>query len=150
MIIKKRNRSGILEYYKSEQPKRDSKIKSRLEKFEQIDLNSHCEIKWHNAYDMMWHTVNESGANGSSHYGSQLNKMGRKTGVPDWLVMVPAHGNHGLYVEVKREYKKDSSTSKQQKDFLLRAESLGYKAAIGYGFECCLEIISDYFNNSID
>lgn len=147
-MIKKPNRSGILEYYQDHQPK--TRGLSRKEKLEQIDLNSFCTKLWPVESKMMWHVVNESGAGGSKQYGAQLNKMGRKSGVPDWPVMLPSGGYHGLYVELKRAHKVDSSTSKEQKAFMIAAQDLGYKCVIAYGYQAAIEAIKDYFAKGID
>lgn len=147
MIISKRNRSGILCYWDDKQNAR--KVKSRKEKCEQIDLNSACEVRYQEEYKMMWHTVNESGSGGSAQYGSELNKLGRKKGVSDWLVMIPCSGYHGLFLELKRSRKQDSSTSKEQKEFLVDAAKQGYQTVIAYGYLAALEAIKDYFQIKI-
>lgn len=149
MIIKKPNRAGILEYYQDNQPPSKSKLRCPLEKHEQINLNSFCLHRWPVESEMMFHVQNESGASGSGHYGAMLNKMGRKKGVPDWLVMIPSNGYHGLYIELKREFKKDSSLGKEQKKFLLHAQSIGYQCVIAYGYKAALEAIKDYFAESV-
>lgn len=146
MIINKRNRSGILCYW--DDVLNASKVKSPKEESEQKQLNSHCSVKWPDLAPMMYHVGNESGGSGSAQYGANLNRMGRKKGVPDWPVMVPSGGYHGLYIELKRSRKVDSSTSKEQKQFLLSAESLGYKCVIAYGFKAALKAIEDYFTNN--
>ena len=148
MIISKRNRSGILCYW--DDVLNASKVKSPKETLEQKQLNSHCNIIYPDLSHMMFHVINESGGSGSAQYGAMLNMMGRKKGVPDWLVMVPANGKHGLYVELKRSRKQDSSISKESKAFLLQAESLGYTCIVAYGYVAALKSISDYFDNSID
>ena len=143
-MIKKTNKVGILEYYHDNQPPRKSKAKSRVEKLEQIDLNTFCSKLWTEESGMMFHVVNESGSGGSSMYGATLKRMGRKKGIPDWLVMIPSGKYHGLYIELKREFKKDSSTSKEQKNFLIKAKSMGYQCVIAYGHKCAIEAIKDY------
>ena len=95
MIIIKQNRSGILCYWDDEL--NASKKKSRLEKHEQKDLNAFCNKLWPELSKFMFHVVNESGGKGSAQYGSELKQMGRKSGIPDWLVMVPMGGYHGLF-----------------------------------------------------
>lgn len=145
-MIKKLNRGGIMEYYYSNQPTSKSKSKCPPEKIEQINLNSFCLVNWPIESLMMFHVVNESGGTGSAQYGAQLKKMGRKKGVPDWLVMIPKGEYHGLFVELKRQFKKSSSISGEQKAFLLKAQSLGYKCVVAYGYKCAIEAIQDYLN----
>ena len=133
------NRHGITICRLAERPK-----KSRSENCEQVDLNSHCSVLFPECYTSMWHTVNESGAEGSAHYGSELNKRGRKKGVADWIVSVPSNGYHGLFVELKKEGKDASPISKEQREFLLRQQALGYKCVVAYGLKAALKIITEY------
>jgi hypothetical protein len=92
----------------------------------------------------MFHVVNESGGKSSKQYGDMLNRQGRKKGVPDWHVMIPRNDYHGLYVELKQA--STGSLSKEQKDFLLHQQSLGYKCVVAYGFRAALEAIKDYLS----
>ena len=133
------NKHGITICRLADRPK-----KSRSENCEQVDLNSHCSVLFHEFYTSMWHTVNESGAKGSAHYGGELNKRGRKKGVADWIVSVPSNGYHGLFVELKREGKDASPISKEQREFLLRQQELGYKCVVAYGSKAALKIITEY------
>ena len=141
MIIKK-NTKGILCCWSEEL--NASKVKSPKEDAEQRQLNGHCSVKWPDLAPMMYHIINESGGMGSSQYGSALNRLGRKKGVPDWPVMIPKNGYHGLYIELKRSRKRDSSVDKEQVKFLLQAESLGYKCVICYGYKAALHVIEEY------
>lgn len=146
MIIKSRTRSkyGLLEYYNVEQPKAASKVKSRLEKLEQVDLNSHCAVYFPEQYNSMFHVVNESGSSGSKHYGNELNKRGRKKGVPDWVILYPSGDYCGMIVELKREYTKDGRPTQDEIDFIKRHESLGYFCVVAYGYKAAIEAIKDY------
>ncbi len=143
-IQKQRNKSGLLCYWDESLNAR--KVKSPLEKMEQINLNSFCIKLWPVESKMMWHTINESGSTGSQQFGAMLNQMGRKKGVPDWLVMIPVKGYHGLYVELKRSRKQDSSISKESKEFGITAEGYGYKVVYAYGYLAALQAIKDYLN----
>ena len=149
-ITKTRNKKGLLEYYLADQPKTTSKQKSRLEKYEQKDLNFHCKHQFPEHYDSCFHIINESGKSGSAQYGAELNARGRKSGVPDWFVMVPIGKHHGLIVELKREYKKDGRPTPAEISFMQRQESLGYKCIIAYGFRAALIAINDYLTDNID
>jgi hypothetical protein len=104
-----------------------------------------CTKRWSKYESMMFHVVNEGGT-GGGQYGADLKKYGRKKGVPDWLVMIPSGTSHGLYVELKRSRKEDSSISKESREFLLLAESLGYTCVIAYGYKSALAAIEDYLN----
>lgn len=134
------NRAGITCYKPVE------KQVNRHEKYEQQDLNSHCEKLWPIEYKSMWHTINESGGKSSARYGAQLNRLGRKKGVTDWCVMIPKGGYHGLFVELKRCH--SGSVSKEQKDFIKRQTDLGYKCVVAYGFRAALGAIKEYLQSN--
>lgn len=142
MIKSARNRSGLLCYW--DDVLNAKKVKSPLEKVEQKQLNAKASFLWPDIEKMFFHVVNESGNSGDQRYGAELNRMGRKKGVPDWLVMVPKKGFYGLYIELKRSRKEDSSISKESREFLLQAESLGYKCAVAYGYLSAIEIMREY------
>jgi len=146
MIIKKRNRSGILCYW--DDVLNASNMKSRKEKCEQIDLNSACSVRFPEEYSMMFHVVNEGGT-GGAQYGADLKKYGRKKGVSDWITMVPSCGSHGLVLELKRSRKADSEIKPEQKTFLLNCQARGYISIVAYGYQAALEAIRDYFSNKI-
>ena len=149
MIIAKRNRSNILCYW--DDALNASKVKSPKETLEQKQLKSHCEIKWPKEYAMMFHIINESGASGDGHYGGILNALGRKKGVSDWLVLVPnGYGKPYMVLELKRSRKEDSGIKKEQKEFLLNAESFNGHAVVAYGFKAALKAIKDYFDNKLN
>lgn len=137
-VIISKNRTGITTY------KSATKQPKRLESLEQQDLNSHCALLWPAEYQSMFHVVNEVKA--SKHYGGILNRRSRKKGVPDWHVAVPIGVYHGLYVELKQAHA--GSLKAEQKTFLLRQQSLGYKCVVAYGFRAALEAIKDYLNNA--
>ncbi len=148
-ITKTRTRAkhGLLEYFQEGQPKTTSKLKSRLEKYEQKDLNFHCRYLYPASYDSMFHVVNESGRGGSAQYGAELNARGRKSGVPDWIMLVPKNSYHGLLIELKRDFIKDGKPTANEINFLKHHEQLGYKVVIAYGYKAALEAIKDYLIN---
>lgn len=139
MIASGLNKNGIMCYWLQEQP-----VTCRKEDCEQIDLNSKCSVLWPDEYQSMWHTVNESGAGGSKQYGAKLQKMGRKSGVCDWVVMMPKGDKHGLLIELKRARKSDSRVSVEQAEFMLRQQELGYEVAICYGYKAAIHCIEKY------
>ncbi len=145
MIIKKRNKSGILCYWDDKE--NAIKVKSRKEKLEQIDLNNACKLKYPKYYSVMWHTVNEGKRD--AFYGSMLAKRGKKPGVPDWIVLMPKNGYSSLLIELKRSRKIDSSIPKDEREFLLNIENYGACCVVAYGCLAALEAINDYFSNKI-
>jgi len=139
------NRAGLTIY------KPATKQVDRHEDLEQMDLNSHCKKLWPIEYGSMWHTVNESGGVKKGDWRKlkqqeKFKKTGRKRGVPDWAVMIPKGEYHGLFIELKRCH--SGSISKEQKAFILRQESLGYRCVVAYGFRAALKAIEDYLNSA--
>lgn len=145
MIIKKRNKSGILCYWDDIQ--NASKIKSRKEKLEQIDLNSACKLKYPIEYTMMWHTVNEGKR--ESFYGAMLAKRGKKPGVPDWIVLITNNSYSSLLIELKRSRKSDSTIPKDEREFILNTENFDTCCIVAYGYKAALQAIDDYFTNNV-
>jgi len=143
LILNKRNKSGLMCYW--DDVANASKIKSRLEKCEQQDLNMVCAKLHPDKYEMMWHTVGEGKRD--AFYGAMLKRRGKKDGVPDWLVMIPINGKPGLFLELKRSRKADSSIPKTEREFLLTAEKWGYVCIVAYGYKPALLAIEEYLNN---
>ena len=141
-IIKTTNRAGFIVYRPAKLP--DPK-KCRDEKFEQVDLNSFCLKIWPVESASMFHVINESEGKSSGFYGAELNRQGRKKGVPDWPVMIPNKQFHGLFVELKKE--SGGSISKEQKAFFTRHLALGYQCVFAYGYKAALVAITEYLDN---
>lgn len=140
MITKKRNKSGVLCYWLTDQPK----TKSRTEDCEQIDLVSHCKRYWSEQSSLMFHVPNESKV--PAHYRAKLGSMGILKGASDWMILIPSNGRPYMALELKRSRKKDSSVSKEQTKFLLDAESVGAFAVVCYGHKAALQAIDDYLS----
>lgn len=139
MITTGLNKAGIPCYWLTKQPKT-----CRSENLEQKDLNFHCKQLWPDDYKSMFHCVNEH--KGSAFYGGVLNDRGRKKGVADWQVQIPRKGYHGLIIELKKEIKSKSQLGKEQKEYLLRQQALGYQVAVCYGYKAALKVIEEYLN----
>jgi hypothetical protein len=142
MIVNARNKAGVMCYWDDQA--NASKVKSRLEKCEQVDLNHFCAKLYPDEYEMMWHTVGEGKRD--AFYGAMLKRRGKKDGVPDWLVMIPTNGKPGMFLELKRSRKADSSIPKEEREFLLTAEKWGYTCIVAYGYLPALEAIKKYLN----
>ncbi|WP_339663500.1 hypothetical protein [Croceibacter atlanticus] len=76
--------------------------------------------------------------------------------IPDLIILQPNDHYCGLIIEIKAKDKspflKDGSLSKsnhvqQQNNTLQMLNDYGYKAVFGVGFEDCINIIDNYFNN---
>ena len=80
---------------------------------------------------------------GVRHIGTaiKLKSEGVTAGVSDLFLMIPANGQHGLFLEMKQ---KSGKLQQNQTDFLNLAESMGYGAEVAYGFEDGVEKIKKY------
>lgn len=74
---------------------------------------------------------------------ARMKAEGVKAGVPDLCLPVPAHGFHGLYIEMK---KRDHSNglSRLQRDWIENLRDQGYKAEVAFGADEAIKIICDY------
>jgi len=84
---------------------------------------------------------------GARHIGTaiKLKAEGVTAGVSDLFLMIPSHGKHGLFLEMKQ---KDGKLQQNQKEFLLLAESMGYGAEVAFGFEDGVEKIKKYLQEN--
>ena len=73
---------------------------------------------------------------------ARLKRAGLRPGVHDLFLMVPAHGSHGLFIEMKRA--KRSATSGAQKTFATKAALAGYACALAKGADQAMEAITGY------
>lgn len=74
-----------------------------------------------------------------------LKRMGVKPGVPDLLLPVPSGGHHGLFVEMK---KVGGRVSDDQLWWLEHMKTNGYAAAVCYGWQQAVEVLTWYLNLS--
>jgi hypothetical protein len=78
---------------------------------------------------------------------ARLKAQGVKAGVSDLFLAWPAHGLHGLWVELKApaEHGKPAGKPTQaQLDWLDRMAAVGYSAQLCYGWRGAAETISAY------
>ena len=89
--------------------------------------------------ELMHHVANEGKR---SLVGNvELNRQGRKKGVPDICLPVARKKANGLYIELKRQ---GGRLTPEQKEWLERLREQGYHAAVAYGWEQAREIIEEY------
>lgn len=72
---------------------------------------------------------------------AKLKQEGVKAGIPDILLPWPAHGRHGLFIEMKYGRNK---TSNSQQLWLQRLQQAGYATATCYGCDEAIRIIEEY------
>ena len=138
MIIKKRNRAGVMCYWDDEQ--NASKIKSRKEYLEQIDFVNWARYEYPILESLLFAPMNEGDA--KPQYRSKMKSMGLTSGVSDCILLCNGVGA----IELKRSRKRDSSVSKEQAKFTLAVEKAGGFAVIAYGALAAKEALKDYLN----
>ena len=71
---------------------------------------------------------------------------GLRPGFPDLFLPVPAHGFHGLAIEMKRQ--KGSTTSREQMDWLNWLAEQGYMTALCKGAQAAIDTITGYLGEA--
>lgn len=96
--------------------------------------------KQHSELKMLVHIPNEGKR--SKRYGAELKRMGMAKGFPDLGLLVPNKKYAGLFIELKAD--KTKSMTKEQKEWLEKLNSYGYKAVRCNGAEEAIQIIKRY------
>jgi hypothetical protein len=71
-----------------------------------------------------------------------LKGEGVRAGMLDLCLAFPAHGHHGLYIEMKR--RKGGVTSPKQREWASRLTCVGYRAEVCAGYEAARAVILNY------
>ncbi|MGL5565563.1 MAG: hypothetical protein ACRDC4_07500 [Plesiomonas sp.] len=136
MIKLERNKSGVLCAWNEEENAR--KQKSRIEKYEGWDFAAY--VNHHYTDLQMFHVANE-GAFSPQHRDS-LTRSGVRSGVSDYVILHRTVDGHSFaLIEIKRSRKRDSSTSKEQVDFMLSRERHGGFCCVAYGKNAAIAIV---------
>lgn len=77
--------------------------------------------------------------------GGQVKSEGAKKGYPDLILDIPAHGYHGLRIEMKR-YDRSSKPSPEQVDRLTRLASYDYRAFVCHGHQSAIYVLAQYLS----
>lgn len=72
---------------------------------------------------------------------AKLKMEGVRAGVPDIFLPWPAHGRHGLFIEMKYGRNK---TSNSQQLWLQRLAQAGYATAICYSAQEAIQVVEEY------
>lgn len=71
----------------------------------------------------------------------RFKQMGTRKGFPDLVLLVPAKGYHGLFVEMKATKGKQSD---EQKQYQKAVENVGYKYVLCRSIESFIAQVNDY------
>lgn len=91
---------------------------------------------------LLFHIPN--GGSRNTLEAANLKRQGVKAGVPDLFLPVAKGTYHGLFIEMK--WGKNTVTDKQD-EWLHDLTVQGYKAAVCYGADEAIEIITNYLTN---
>lgn len=74
---------------------------------------------------------------------AKMKAEGVKPGVPDYVMLFPVDGFHGLAIELKSM---TGYASREQKDWIERLRDNGYRAEVCRGATAAWAVISDYLS----
>lgn len=78
---------------------------------------------------------------------AKLKMEGLGVGVSDLMVPVARGKHHGLFIEMKKV--SGSSTSKEQKDWIIFFNAQGYRAEVCKGWESARDLIVEYLSGEM-
>ena len=77
----------------------------------------------------------------------EFKDLGGQAGYPDLSFDLPNKNYHGLKIEMKPKKAYKSTVSKLQQGWIVRLNSVGYRAVVCYGFEEAQKEILDYMSD---
>lgn len=80
--------------------------------------------------------------------GAMLKRMGLRPGVSDLFLAYPAHGKHGLWIEMK--IRRGGVISTEQRTWINRMNAVGYVAVVAKGWEHAVQLIESYLDGTIE
>lgn len=118
-------------------------IKKTTEHAEQKALITWCELNRNIIPELRWIFSIPNGAYFHGNFGmiNKLKSEGLKSGVADLFLPVPRGGKHGLFIEMKAGYNKQSDEQKVFENFVMRN---CYQYAVCYSFEEAQAVILKY------
>jgi len=88
------------------------------------------------------HTMHIGNERKASYYaGYIMKRMGVLKGASDLFIAWPSGGYYGLFIEVKSKIGKPTE---QQKEFIERMRTVGYRAEICYGADEVIDTMREY------
>lgn len=107
------------------------------------EIEQQAFIKWAHTHplirDLVFHIPN--GGRRNRLEGAKLKRMGVRAGVSDLFIPYPAHGRHGLWIELKSA---SGSLSAAQQEWLVKMRALGYGAEVAHGWEGAKAAVERY------
>jgi HAMP domain-containing protein len=94
------------------------------------------------------HAIPNGMAASSIAEASRAKRTGMKAGVPDICLPVPAHGFHGLYIELKRTGGTPLDVKPEQSLWLERLNLQHYRAVVAYGWQDAMNYIQQYLETT--
>ncbi|GLP95314.1 VRR-NUC domain-containing protein [Paraferrimonas sedimenticola] len=81
---------------------------------------------------------------------ARMKAEGVKAGVSDLFLSLPAHGLHGLYIEMKAPKPHGKAPTKLQRDWLTRMSTVNYATAVCYGWDEAKTVILAYLQGQFE
>lgn len=79
----------------------------------------------------------------------EFKELGGSTGYPDLILDIPAHGYHGLRIEMKSPKEYRSKVSQAQQEWIDRLNQVGIKAVVCYGLDEAIQAITRYMKGTL-
>lgn len=89
-----------------------------------------------------FHTPN--GGRRNKIEAARFKAMGVKRGIPDFAIMIPRAGYHGLWVELKAPKPNDARVTSEQREWIDKLRRNHYVAEVCYGWDAGRELIERY------
>lgn len=109
-------------------------------------LNECAEVCFLPELALLYHVPN--GGSRNKIEAARLRAQGVKSGVPDLCLPVARGGNHGLYIELKRQ--RGGRISEEQVRWIDGLLEQGYAAAICKGWQEAASVIIDYLQRKTE
>ena len=125
-------------------PSKKVKMPCPLENVEQEWVFQWAAMQTCKHPELEWMYAVPNGGYRNTAEAAHMKRQGVKAGVPDIFLPAMRGGFGGLYIELKRAEKSQSSVSDNQREWLSHLERAGYKTAVCYGADDAIQTIQAY------
>ncbi len=73
--------------------------------------------------------------------------QGLRSGIPDYMLAIPASGYHGLFLEMKRSGTQNHKRRDSQTEWIRKLNERGYRAVFVHGAEEAITEVKNYLND---
>lgn len=72
--------------------------------------------------------------------------QGLRSGIPDYMLAIPASGYNGLFIEMKRSGTQNHARRESQQAWIDKLNHIGYRAVFCHGADEAIKQVKDYLN----